>query len=75
MPQLVEGLAVGGRSSLLMLPTMVDVLPTGCAPALSDHARSLDRVIAWYDVTLMCQDSVRSPMMIPQARDGDVLRD
>ena len=28
--QLEAGLTAGGRSSLLMLPTMVDVLPTGC---------------------------------------------
>ena len=31
--QLEAGLTAGGRSSLLMLPTMVDVLPTGCAAA------------------------------------------
>jgi hypothetical protein len=44
-PQLEEGLAVGGRSSLLMLPTMVDVLPTGCAlpslPRPGAHAAPL----------------------------------
>ena len=32
--QLEAGLAAGGRSSLLMLPTMVDVLPSGCRTQL-----------------------------------------